>query len=52
MKKLEYIKPEMDVLDSELGVILCLSDINRGVTSDDPEYDGDDIGEAGSGQKP
>lgn len=52
MKKLEYIKPEMDVLDSELGVILCLSDINRGVNSDDEDYEGDDIETAGPGQKP
>lgn len=52
MKKLEYIKPEMDVLDSELGVILCLSDIKRGVESEDEEYEGDDIVPAGPGQKP
>lgn len=52
MKKLEYIKPEMDVLDSELGVILCLSNINRGVDSDDDDYEDDDIEPAGPGQKP
>ena len=53
MKKLEYITPEMEVLDGELGYILCVSNnINRGTDSEDPDYEDEEIIPAGPGQKP
>lgn len=48
MKKREYIKPEIELLDSELQVILCVSGDNNktggNVDFDDSETEGQDIG--------
>ncbi|MBO6188421.1 MAG: hypothetical protein J6O23_07935 [Prevotella sp.] len=50
MKKREYIKPEIELLDSELQVILCVSvtpnpdKTTGGIDFDDTETEGQDVG--------
>ena len=56
MKKHLYIKPEMELLDSELTTILCVSGgngVNQNVNSEDGGYDGEGgITTGGPGQEP